>query len=278
MDKYKVLYISQEIAPYCDETPSSMLWRHLPQKIQENGSQIRTFMPRYGIINERRNQLHEVIRLSGMNIIINDTDNPLIIKVASIPLARMQVYFIDNEDYFDGKGILKDEKQNPYPDNLERALFFTKGIMETIKKLRWTPDIIHCSGWITHLLPLYIRQVYNDDPYFANSKIIYALQNDSFDVNANNSILDELSADKIPESILKTVEKPNYLNTTKLALNFSDAVSFSEEIDNKDVVKLVDDLKLPKFDYVDINEDENFAKAYDKFYEKVLDEEFANAN
>jgi len=255
-----------------------MLWRHLPQKIQENGSQIRTFMPRYGIINERRNQLHEVIRLSGMNIIINDTDNPLIIKVASIPLARMQVYFIDNEDYFDGKGILKDEKQNPYPDNLERALFFTKGIMETIKKLRWTPDIIHCSGWITHLLPLYIRQVYNDDPYFANSKIIYALQNDSFDVNANNSILDELSADKIPESILKTVEKPNYLNTTKLALNFSDAVSFSEEIDNKDVVKLVDDLKLPKFDYVDINEDENFAEAYDEFYEKVLAEEFANAN
>ncbi len=277
MEKYKVLYISQEITPYCEETTSSLLWRHLPQKIQENGSQIRTFMPRYGIINERRNQLHEVIRLSGMNIIINDTDNPLIIKVASIPLARMQVYFIDNEDYFDGKGILADENGNPYPDNLERALFFTKGILETIKKLRWTPDIIHCSGWITHLLPLYIRQVYNDDPYFANSKIIYGLQNDYFDINTENDMIHELSSDKIPDSILKTIGTPNYLNTTKLALNFSDAVSFSEQLDNKDVVKLVDDLKLPKLDYVDI-EEEDYAKAYDEFYEKILAEEFSNAN
>ncbi len=277
MDKYKVLYISQEITPYTKETTNSLLWRHLPQKIQENGSQIRTFMPRYGVINERRNQLHEVIRLSGMNIIINDTDNPLIIKVASIPLARMQVYFIDNEDYFDDKGILADENGNPYPDNLERALFFTKGILETIKKLRWTPDIIHCSGWITHLIPLYIRQVYNEDPYFANSKIVYGLQNDSFDVNLENNMAQEISSDKIPESILKTIEKPNYLNTTKLALNFSDAVSFSEKIDNKDIVKLVDDLKLPKLDYVDI-EEEDYAKAYDEFYEKVLAEEFADAN
>ena len=277
MDKYKVLYISQEITPYTKETTNSLLWRHLPQKIQENGSQIRTFMPRYGVINERRNQLHEVIRLSGMNIIINDTDNPLIIKVASIPLARMQVYFIDNEDYFDDKGILADENGNPYPDNLERALFFTKGILETIKKLRWTPDIIHCSGWITHLIPLYIRQVYNEDPYFANSKIVYGLQNDSFDVNLENNMAQEISSDKIPESILKTIEKPNYLNTTKLALNFSDAVSFSEKIDNKDIVKLVDDLKLPKLDYVDI-EKEDYAKAYDEFYEKILAEEFADAN
>lgn len=277
MDKYKVLYISQEITPYTKETTNSLLWRHLPQKIQENGSQIRTFMPRYGVINERRNQLHEVIRLSGMNIIINDTDNPLIIKVASIPLARMQVYFIDNEDYFDDKGILADENGNPYPDNLERALFFTKGILETIKKLRWTPDIIHCSGWITHLIPLYIRQVYNEDPYFANSKIVYGLQNDSFDVNLENNMAQEISSDKIPESILKTIEKPNYLNTTKLALNFSDAVSFSEKIDNKDIVKLVDDLKLPKLDYVDI-EEEDYAKAYDEFYEKILAEEFADAN
>ncbi len=276
MDKYKVLYISQEITPYCLETPNSLLWRHLPQKIQENGSQIRTFMPRYGTINERRNQLHEVIRLSGMNIIINDTDNPLIIKVASIPLARMQVYFIDNEDYFDEKGILLDENDNPYPDNLERVLFFTKGVLETIKKLRWTPDIIHCSGWISHLLPLYIKQVYNEDPYFSNSKIIYAIQNDEFEVNTDNSILNELSADKIPTSILKTIGTPNYLNTTRLALNFSDAVSFSEAINNKNIVKLVDDLKLPKFDYVDLEEN-NYAEAYDEFYEKVLAEEFANA-
>ncbi|HIE16071.1 MAG TPA: glycogen synthase [Bacteroidales bacterium] len=277
MDRYKVLYIAQEITPYCEETPSSLLWRHLPQKIQEKGSQIRTFMPRYGIINERRNQLHEVIRLSGMNIIINDTDNPLIIKVASIPLARMQVYFIDNEDYFNGKKILTDENGVPYPDNLERALFFAKGIMETVKKLRWTPDIIHCSGWITHLIPLYIRQIYNEDPYFSNAKIIYGLQNDSFEVNTENNIIKELTIDKIPTSVINKIKTPNYLNMIKLALNFSDAVSFSEPLDNKEIEKFVDDLKLPKLNYVDF-EDENYAHVYDKFYEKVLAEDFVNAN
>lgn len=277
MDKYNVLYISQEIAPYTAKTTNSLLWRHLPQKIQEAGNHIRTFMPLYGIINERRNQLHEVIRLSGMNIIINDMDNPLIIKVASIPLARMQVYFIDNEDYFDEKGILSDKNNKVYSDNLERALFFAKGVLETVKKLRWTPDIVHCSGWITHLIPLFIRQIYNEDPYFANSKIIYALHNDYFEGHLNNKFSKELAHDKISKDVIKSIESPNYLNTTELALKFSDAATFSEDLNNKEVIKLVDDLSLPKLDFIGID-NEDYATIYNEFYEKILAEEFANAH
>src|SRR5512138_1560307 len=161
MESRKVLFISQEITPYLGETKLSKIGRYLPQGIQERGKEIRTFMPRYGCINERRNQLHEVIRLSGMNLIIDDTDHPLIIKVASIQSARMQIYFIDNDDYFQRKGTVADDDGSEYADNDERCIFFARGVLETVKKLRWTPDIIHCHGWITALAPLYIKKVYN---------------------------------------------------------------------------------------------------------------------
>src|SRR5664280_799781 len=180
MESRKVLFISQEITPYLGETKLSKIGRFLPQGIQERGKEIRTFMPRYGCINERRNQLHEVIRLSGMNLIIDDTDHPLIIKVASIQSARMQVYFIDNEDYFQRKNIIKDSKGNEFADNDERAIFYARGVLETVIKLRWAPDLIHCSGWLTSLVPLYIKKAYNDDPLFVNSKVIYSVYHDDF--------------------------------------------------------------------------------------------------
>src|SRR3989339_2127568 len=161
MEKTKVLYISQEITPYLPESKMSIIGRQLPQGIQEKGKEIRTFMPRYGCINERRNQLHEVIRLSGMNLIIDDTDHPLIIKVASIQAARMQVYFIDNEDYFQRKFVLQDKNGAFFKDNDERAIFFARGVLETVQKLRWSPDIIHCHGWFTALVPLYIKKSFN---------------------------------------------------------------------------------------------------------------------
>ncbi len=154
MEKKKVLFISSEITPYLPETEMSKKARYLPQGIQERGKEIRTFMPRYGNVNERRNQLHEVIRLSGMNLIIDDTDHPLIIKVASIQSARMQVYFIDNEDYFQRKHTYRDAKGNEFTDNDERAIFFARGVLETVIKLRWAPDLIHCHGWLTSLVPL----------------------------------------------------------------------------------------------------------------------------
>jgi len=172
--------VNQEIMPYLPETPMSKIGRFLPQKTQERNKEIRTFMPRYGVINERRNQLHEVIRLSGMNLIIDDIDHPLIIKVASIQQARMQVYFIDNEDYFKRKFIFRDKNEKFFEDNDERAIFFSKGVLETVKKLGWAPDVIHCHGWFSSLLPLYVRTAYKDSLIFQDAKIIFSLYDDDY--------------------------------------------------------------------------------------------------
>ena len=166
----RVLFVNSEITPYLPETPISLIGRYLPQGIQERKKEIRSFMPRYGCINERKNQLHEVIRLSGMNIIISDVDHPLVIKVASISAARMQVYFIDNEDYFRRKQVAYDEKGNFFADNGDRAIFFARGVLETAKKLRWAPDIIHCHGWITHLPTEPFAKNFKDAARFATLK------------------------------------------------------------------------------------------------------------
>ena len=173
MQKKRVLYVSQEIQPFLPETAISKTVRQVSQGIQESGKEIRVFMPRFGCINERRHQLHEVIRLSGMNLIIDDSDHPLIIKVASIPAAKMQVYFIDNEEYFKRKAVYGDDEEAFFGDNDERAIFFCRGVVETVRKLGWKPDIIHCSGWMTSLLPLYLKKFYNDDPHFSDAKVVY---------------------------------------------------------------------------------------------------------
>lgn len=174
MKAKKILFITQEIIPYVPESAMSVAGREIPQSVQDSGREIRTFMPRWGIINERRNQLHEVIRLSGMNIIIDDTDHPLIIKVASIQAARMQVYFIDNDDYFHKRQMIKDENGEEYEDNAERAIFYARGVLETVKKLRWCPDVIHCHGWMSAIAPLYIKTAYKDEPPFANAKVVFS--------------------------------------------------------------------------------------------------------
>ena len=197
MKSVKVLFVSQEITPYLDETNMSVVGRNLPQGIQERGKEIRTFMPRWGCINERRNQLHEVIRLSGMNLVIDDTDHPLIIKVASIQSARMQVYFIDNEDYFQRKNILTDSKGAYFADNDERAIFFARGVLETVKKLRWAPDIIHCHGWFPAFLPILIKRTYKEDPVFAKSKVVYSVYDDAFDTPLNAKVKSKLQLENI---------------------------------------------------------------------------------
>jgi starch synthase len=193
MESTKVLFISQEITPYLPESEMSIICRNLPQGIQERGKEIRTFMPKFGCINERRNQLHEVIRLSGMNLIINDSDHPLIIKVASIQSARMQVYFIDNEDYFSRKYTLSNGNNEPFPDNDERTIFFNRGVLETVRKLRWSPDIIHCHGWFTGLIPMLIKKAFKDDPLFLNSKVIYSLYNDDFSIPLNKTFKNKIA-------------------------------------------------------------------------------------
>ena len=222
----KILFISQEIFPYLPESEIAKKGRYLPQAMQERGKETRTFMPKFGSVNERRNQLHEVIRLSGMNLIINDTDHPLIIKVASIQSARLQIYFIDNEDFFQRKETIADESGVEFEDNDERTIFFIRGVMETVKKLRWTPDIIHCQGWMTALAPLYIKKAFSDDPFFKKSKVVYSLFEDEFKRPFREIFTDYLQMEGIQDEDLKSIKgkEINFEALSKLAIDFSDGV------------------------------------------------------
>jgi starch synthase len=267
MESTKVLFISQEITPYLPESEMSVICRNLPQGIQERGKEIRTFMPRFGCVNERRNQLHEVIRLSGMNLIIDDTDHPLIIKVASIQSARMQVYFIDNEDYFSRKATLCDSNGQPFADNDERAIFFTRGVLETVRKLRWSPDIIHCHGWFTGLIPLLIKKAFKDDPLFANSKVVYSLYNDDFTTPLDKAFKNKLIIDGISKKDVTVVENPDYLSYSKLITQYSDGIIFANPNVNPDVKAHIESSGKP---YLSFNGLDNYVEDYEAFYERIL--------
>lgn len=269
MENTKVLYISQEITPYLKETEMSVIGRYLPQGIQERGKEIRTFMPKFGCINERRNQLHEVIRLSGMNLIINDTDHPLIIKVASIQSARMQVYFIDNEDYFHRKHVDKDEHGEEFSDNDERLIFFARGVLETVKKLRWAPDIVHCLGWMTGLVPLYLKKAYNDDPLFANSKVIYSVYNKEFKKPFESSFRKKLWMEGISNEDVELLKPPSFLNLSKLAVTMSDAVIMGSKTINRELGQFITSSKKPLLEF---QTEEEYMDAYSQFYDTILSE------
>ncbi|MBN2524395.1 MAG: glycogen/starch synthase [Bacteroidales bacterium] len=269
MARKKILFVAQEITPYLPETEMSLIGRNLPQGIQERGKEIRTFMPRFGCINERRNQLHEVIRLSGMNLIIDDTDHPLIIKVASIQTARMQVYFIDNEDFFQRKYTLYDDNGKSFTDNDERAIFFARGVIETVKKLQWSPDIIHCQGWFTNLIPLYIKKYYNDDPLFMDSLIVTSIYDNEFHDVLDKRFKEKLRWDKLDADDIKIISTPDYINLTKLAINYSDGIIFgSEKINNK----LVDYALKSDTPVLEYQTGEQYLDAYSRFYDKILSE------
>jgi starch synthase len=269
MENTKVLFVSQEITPYLPETEMSVIGRYLPQGIQERGKEIRTFMPKFGSINERRNQLHEVIRLSGMNLIIDDTDHPLIIKVASIQSARMQVYFIDNEDYFHRKHIDTDENGLEFPDNDERLIFFARGVLETVKKLRWAPDIVHCHGWMTGLVPLYLKKVYNEDPLFSNSKVIYSIYNKEFKKPFKTSFRKKLWMEGISDEDVELMKNPSFQNLSKLAIEMSDAVIVGSETINKDLGQFLKTSKKPLLQY---QTEQEYMDAYSQFYDTILNE------
>jgi|SRR5690554_1263243 len=270
MENTKVLFISQEITPYLPENEISLISRHLPQGIQEKGCEIRTFMPRFGVINERRNQLHEVIRLSGMNLIIDDNDHPLIIKVASIQAARMQVYFIDNEDYFQRKNTVIDDDGTEFEDNDERAIFFARGVLETTKKLRWTPNIVHCHGWFTGMAPLLIKRTLADDPFFAKAKVIYSVYDDEFKQPFNQSVKQKLNTLGVKDEDIELLNDPNYVNFTKLAIDSSDAIIQGSEKVNPEILKYIEESKKPFLGYQD---PENYIDAYKEFYDSLEIEE-----
>lgn len=268
MEKTRVLFISQEITPYLPETEMSVMGRYLPQGIQEKGKEIRTFMPRYGCINERRNQLHEVIRLSGMNLIIDDTDHPLIIKVASIQAARMQVYFIDNEDYFQRKSVVTDKEGKFFEDNDERAIFFARGVFETVKKLRWAPDIIFCQGWMSSIVPLYLKKAYNEDPLFANTKVIYSPYNDSFGGSLDKRFAEKVVYENITEKDVEPIKDPTFFNVSKLAIDYSDGIIMGTDKVNE---KVVDYAKKSGKLYLPFQGEENYIDAYNDFFDKVIE-------
>jgi len=268
MEKKNILFISQEITPFLPESEMSVIGRYLPQGVQERGREIRTFMPRYGLINERRNQLHEVIRLSGMNLVINDSDHPLIIKVASIQTARMQVYFIDNEDYFHRKAVLKNTKGKDFADNDECAIFFARGVLETVIKLRWTPDIIHCHGWLACLVPVYIKKYYHDDPLFSNSKVIFSVYNENFTSELNRKFREKMLMKGISPDDVSGLETPDYHNVVKLAIDFSDGIISGSKFIDQDIQKYIKNSGKLNLDY---QPEETYIDEYNKFYDVLLE-------
>lgn len=274
MEKAKILYINQEVYPYVRESKEAMVGRYLPQAVQESGSEIRMFTPRFGCINERRNQLHEVLRLSGMNIVINETDHPLIIKVSSIQAARMQIYFIDNEEYFHKKNMLVDKNNAPYADTDEKLIFFARGVLEAIKKLSWIPDIVHCNGWFTSLVPFYIRKAYHDHPAFTNVKIISSVfPEKGYEGPMSGDLTGKLKADKMPLKDAADKYLPfNYEKLCQFALDYSDGVVLTERSAAfaPAFLKSVAAAKKPMLDYPGEN---GFAMACGNFYEKFLPHE-----
>ncbi len=270
----RVLFVNSEIFPYLPETTISTVGRYLPQGIQESGKEIRSFMPRYGNINERRNQLHEVIRLSGMNIVINDIDRPLIIKVSSISSARMQVYFIDNDDYFYRKFVFEDETGKFFEDNDERAIFFATGVLETVKKLRWKPDIIHCQGWMSHILPLYLKKTYKDDPIFTDCKLVLSMYDEITGETFQKDMASKILLPGIKNKDLEILAPPNGINLAKLAIQYADGIIYGSEGINNEITDFVSSSKLPVLPYLEINQaSPEYINEYNQFYDKILEDD-----
>ncbi len=267
MEKTRILFVSQEIIPYLKDSQMGYIGRHLPQGIQERGREIRTFMPRFGHINERRNQLHEVIRLSGMNLIIDETDHPLIIKVASIQSARMQIYFIDNDDYFQRKYMFRDKNNKFFKDNEERSIFFSRGVIETVKKLGWAPDLVHCHGWMTSLVPLYIKRAYRDNPLFSDTRLVISIYDDDFEEALNKDFGNKIKLDGITNKDLKHFKKPTYVNMMKAAIDFSEGIIIGSETVNQELLDYANESGKPMLPYQPLD---RFVDTYNNFYDKIL--------
>ena len=272
MEKPKILYISQEISPYLAETPLSVLGRDLPQSVLEKGFEVRTFMPRYGSINERRNQLHEVIRLSGVNISIDDSDHPLIIKVATLQPSRMQVYFIDNDDYFLRSGAKALETEIMADDNDERMMFFVRGVLETVRKLRWDPAVIHCTGWISALAPMYVKHMAADDPSLARAKIVYSLRSETFDGTLDPRFAEKLRMAGFTDAELASLgDQPvDWKALNRLAIDHADAIVQSSEDVDEELIEYARKSGKPFLPYV--GDIEQTSQAYADFYNSLSQE------
>lgn len=269
MSKLRILYVASEINPFLQTSEVADFVRSLPQAMQEKGMEIRILVPRFGLINERKNRLHEVVRLSGINITVGDEEKPLVIKVASVPSAKLQVYFIDNEDYFHRKSVLYDKDEKFFADNDERAIFFCKGVMETVKKLGWAPDIVHANDWMTSLVPLYVKTTYKNDPLFMNTKTVFTIYDNKFSYKFKNNLLDKVKMLDIEDNMLNNLKSLDYDGFIRLGMEYSDAVIKSDEGLTESYKALFDDLEKGK--KVDtIEKTENFTDSYFELYNELV--------
>ena len=269
MSKLRILYVASEIDPFLQTSEVADFVRKLPQAMQEKGMEIRILVPRFGLINERKNRLHEVVRLSGINISVGEEEKPLIIKVASIPTAKLQVYFIDNEDYFKRKFVFHDTEDKFYEDNDERVVFFCKGALETVKKLGWAPDIVHCNDWMTSLIPLYIKTTYKNDPIFQNSKTVFTVYDNKFTHKFNGDLFNKVKMIDIEDENLKNLESADYSGFMKLGMEYSDAVIKASDDLNEELTQLFDDCEEKK-KVNTIEKDENFTESYFELYNELI--------
>lgn len=266
MSKKKVLIVTQEMQPYTALSEIADIARKLPQYVQEQGMEIRVLMPRFGTINERRHRLHEVVRLSGMNIIVDDDDFPLIIKVASLPEARMQVYFLDNEDFFKRKAIFEKENGDLFEDNADRMVFFCKGVLETVKKFGWPPDIIHCHGWMTSLIPFYLKSAYKNEPLFQHSRVIYSIYDKSLENTFPDNFLDKASINNLTADDLSAYKNGESITLHQGAIEFADGVIKGSEVMQNGVTKALEEAGKPVLDYLG----EEYLAHYFEFYQEIL--------
>jgi len=271
MAKTKILFVTHEMSPFLELSKISEITRQLPQAMQEKGYEIRILMPRFGNINERRNRLHEVIRLSGMNIVVDNNDNPLIIKVASIPAARMQVYFLDNEEYFQRKHVFCNECGEFFEDNNERTVFFCKGALETVKKLGWAPDVIHCHGWMSALVPAYVKTAYKDDPTFKDARVVYSLYKEEFNSSLGENFAEIALTGNMTSEDVAPYGAGDYVGLYRGALAYSDAVVLSDRELSEEVLNIVKKSDIQTFELEDDKEFENYCNLYEQFSRAELE-------
>jgi starch synthase len=270
MSKVRILYVASEIYPFLKTTQVADFVRKLPQAMQERGMEIRILVPRFGLINERKNRLHEVVRLSGINIAVGEEEKPLVIKVASVPNAKLQVYFIDNEDYFQRKSVFFDKENNFHKDNDERAIFFCKGVLETVKKLGWSPDIVHCNDWMTSLIPMYLKTTYKNDPVFKATKSVFTVYNSFFPYKFESDLLEKVKMIDIQDEMLEPLKTADYDGFIKIGTKYADVVIKAEE-DFSRVFSRIFSEQDPgkKISHIQASDD-NFSESYYNLYNELL--------
>lgn len=270
MSKLRILYVASEIDPFLQTSEVADFVRKLPQAMQEKGMEIRILVPRFGLINERKNRLHEVVRLSGINISVGDEEKPLVIKVASIPTAKLQVYFIDNEDYFQRKFVFHDKEDKFYKDNDERTVFFCKGALETVKKLGWAPDIVHCNDWMTGLIPLYIKTTYKNDPIFQNAKTVFTVYDNKFNHNFGGGLMEKAKMIDIEDDMIENLKSGDFEGLMKLGMEYSDAVIKASDDLNEDLIQLFEGIDEKDKRVNTIEKGENFTESYFELYNELI--------